>query len=374
LDFESFSQMVSLLYTNHLKVLVNDKFVMMKQKKIALIGDTLGNSGVEKVHALLSIFFQNAGLEVCNIILWDLVTYEYAGSLQVIHTRSEMKKAIQENEFDYIIDFRIRLDFFQEFLISRFMYPKNVFYTVHSGSLDFYFPKSSFLSKLIYKKRNIVTVSKGIKEAILSRKITDKVNCIYNPLNFETIARLKKDVIMEKYVNYILAVGRLDGIKQFDQLILAYSHSILPKKGIKLIIIGEGPNNYMSLCLKLGLESSVEFKGFLVNPFPYFKNALFSVLCSKNEGFPNVLIESLACNTPVVSFDCFSGPSEIIINKQNGLLVDNQNFEKLTNAMNLFVVDENLYSKCKQNALKSVEKFSLENIGNQWLEYLGIDL
>jgi hypothetical protein len=47
---------------------------MVGQKKIALIGDTLGNSGVEKVHALLSVYFQNAGLEVCNIILWDLVT------------------------------------------------------------------------------------------------------------------------------------------------------------------------------------------------------------------------------------------------------------------------------------------------------------
>ena len=151
---------------------------MIKKEKIALIGDTLGNSGVEKVHALLSIFFQNAGLDVYNIILWDIVTYEYAGTLQIIHKRSEMKRALQENEFDYIIDFRIRLDFVQEFLISRFMYPKNVFYTVHSGFLDFYFPKSSFLSRLIYKKRNIITVSNGVKEALLSRNITKNVKIL----------------------------------------------------------------------------------------------------------------------------------------------------------------------------------------------------
>jgi N-acetylgalactosamine-N,N'-diacetylbacillosaminyl-diphospho-undecaprenol 4-alpha-N-acetylgalactosaminyltransferase len=72
------------------------------------------------------------------------------------------------------------------------------------------------------------------------------------------------------------------------------------------------------------------------------KNAKFTVLASKNEGFGNVLIESLACATPVVAFDCLSGPSEIIQDRNNGLLVENQNFKKLAQ-MDLMIEDHDLY-------------------------------
>ena len=100
--------------------------------------------------------------------------------------------------------------------------------------------------------------------------------------------------------------------------------------------------------------------------------AKFYVMSSKNEGFPNVLLESLSLGVPVVSYDCDSGPSEIIINEYNGLLIENQSIEALASGMNRFLNDEKLYIFCKNNAKQSVEKFHMDNIGSKWVELLNL--
>lgn len=354
--------------------------------KIALVGDSLADGGAEKVHALLSVYFENAGLEVHNCIYTDRVTYPYSGSLCNIGTIAPnsffllrkikrfvaFKNFIKSNHFDYIIDFRMRPRLLLEFLNANIVYSNNVKYRVASGILDFYFPKSAFLSQLIYRKKQFVAVSEALQKQILTRNLAKHVTMIYNPVDLTSIATLK-DKFVPEMQNYILAVGRMnDDVKQFDKLIEAYSKSVLPSKNIILVLLGEGNrrDRFVELAHKLSISDKVIFKDFVENPFPYYKSALFSVLSSSNEGFPNVLVEALACETPVVAFDCFSGPREIISNRQNGLLVENQNFEKLTLAMNEMVENQTLFRCCKENALPSVIKFSVEKIGAQWLQYL----
>ena len=83
-----------------------------------------------------------------------------------------------------------------------------------------------------------------------------------------------------------------------------------------------------------------------------------------------VLLEALACETPVVSFDCPTGPSEIIINNKNGLLIEDQNFQKLQEALDRLVTDRRLLESFTNNAKASVKRFSLETIGRQWMDYL----
>ncbi len=82
------------------------------------------------------------------------------------------------------------------------------------------------------------------------------------------------------------------------------------------------------------------------------------------------IIESLASGTPVISVDCPSGPSEIIVTNSNGILVENNNPLALSNAFNTFINDETLYKKCKENAVSSVQHLDVNIVANEWKNLL----
>ena len=361
-----------------------------KKYKIAIVAYNLHYGGLAKVITNLFLLLNEVVfLDVQVVLLDDNDNGEFDGKTVSFGSYSNEKasfvkkikkyflfsKYLRESNLDYIIDLRYRLNPVTEILITKFLYPKaKIIYTIHSSKIETYVPRNNFLTKYLYgTSYKIVCVSKANQDIVkLKHKLTNTTT-IYNPLNLKEIEDKSIEDIHFEF-EYILAVGRLVALKQFDKLMESYSKSILPNKNVKLVIVGDGPEleKMKDLVATLNLSNHIIFTGFSNNPYKYMKKAKFLILSSEYEGFGIVLAEALACGTPVISFDLMSGPNEIITNEHNGLLVDNQNFEKLTEAINELYANDNLYSKCRSNAKESILKFSFEEISKEWLNLMQI--
>lgn len=120
----------------------------------------------------------------------------------------------------------------------------------------------------------------------------------------------------------LVSAGRLSDVKHHDLLIRAFAR-LRRSRAAKLIILGDGPERprLTELAAGLGVEDDVDMPGFVVNPFPYMRQAAVFVLSSRWEGFPLVLVEAMAFGTPIVSTDCPTGPREILEGGKWGRLV-----------------------------------------------------
>ena len=151
----------------------------------------------------------------------------------------------------------------------------------------------------------------------------------------------------------IFAVGRLAPQKNY-QLLLSSFADLQKSKKCNLVIFGQGNqlSTLQSLSEKLGIEERVYFMGFVDSPFRYSKYADLFVLSSLVEGFPNVLLEAMSYGLPCVSFDCDTGPRELINDGINGILVNpNEKELGISKAISRVINDKKLRTNIAEKAL-----------------------
>jgi glycosyltransferase involved in cell wall biosynthesis len=183
---------------------------------------------------------------------------------------------------------------------------------------------TEFLIRKFYSKADLLIAASGGAGQTMTEKFgipAEKIRVIYNPVDPDEIRKLSELPISGpcEFLNspqgpIVMTVGRLTLPKGHWHLIRAFRQVREAIPNAKLVILGDGElSDYLvDLTKKLNLSDCVFFPGFKPNPFQYLKQADVFVLSSLWEGFGNVILESLAVGTPVISTDVRSGPREIL--------------------------------------------------------------
>lgn len=362
-------------------------------KKIALIAQSLHGGGIERVTASLADGFIQKGYEAHIILLRDEIKIDLNAKVK-LHILSKdgkitkisflrpflfskkLKKICAENKFDLVLS---NLADFGGLKIVQLSNIKNLFTIIHNTQSKRRFKrhaKDSILKRYkvrriqkSFEKLDLTAVSKGVEvDLIHTIKATPKsIRTIYNPFDIKSIRTLseeKNDRVIKD--DFILHVGRFELVhKRQDILLEAYKKANISEK---LVILGDGEDRPQieKLIKDLGLENKVVLPGFDSNPYSWLKRAKLFVFSSDYEGLPTVLIESLIVGTPVVSTNCQSGPSEILVDKLAEFLVPIRDVDALANKIKQAL---NQYPEIKEEYL---QKFDSSYIIDEYIKLAGI--
>ncbi|MCE5274130.1 MAG: glycosyltransferase [Syntrophaceae bacterium] len=221
---------------------------------------------------------------------------------------------------------------------------------------------------------SIVAVSKGVADDLASaiHMPRERITVIYNPVVTPELLQMAREPLDHPWFRpgeppVILGAGRLTRQKDFSMLIRSFA-LVRKERPARLLILGEGGERreLEELAGTLGIAGDIDMPGFVDNPYKYMAGAALFALSSKWEGLSTVVIEAMACGTPVVSTDCPSGPREILMDGQYGSLVPVGNVEYFTRAV----------LKALEHPFKPsfawLDRFCPEYVMQKYLEVLGV--
>ena len=327
---------------------------MKNTRNIDLMIDSLAKGGAERVCVSYANYLESIGYNV-RLFLFRFEEISY-------------QEDLNDNIEVIILDCRNSLSLFYKLIIKRIELSKIVLCFNHQIAISLFFYRRAKWANFIIIARNVNYLSKDVSykkvgfKSIFTRFFmkwsynrmdyyiaqceemkndmisflnidNDKVKVIYNPVS--------NNIYHDRNVNKkydVLFVGRLTPQKGIEYLYNILKQVIIVRCDLSICIIGKSYSTYgdenLEMILKLdGLNGAKIDYIESTKDMRYFYNASrVTILTSVYEGFPNVLNESINCCTPVVSFDCKSGPSEII-NTNNGVLIKQYDCKAFSDAI-----------------------------------------
>lgn len=369
--------------------------------KIAVFIYSLGGGGAERVVSQLIPYLENNGFDVYLVLMNNTCVYPFETKNKPFFlensktTESNVLKFLKipflaykyhiflkKNKINKSFSFLTRPGFISV-LTKWFNKKRTIIISERSNSSLQYGNHNlqswinNFLIKELYPKADLIIAnSNGNAQDLITNYNVPryKITTIYNPISLEAIFAIepKKDFFDTNYFN-LVSVGRLDNGKNHQLLIKSFEFFKLQK--LRLYIFGDGilKTELEKTIQDLKLENRVFLMGFESNPYKYLKAADLFVFSSNHEGFPNVILEAMACELPIVSTNCPSGPNEIFkvntdydfsdnVVTDYGILVPRNNIRKMVEAINHLMQNKKYYQNCKTQVVKRVADFEVNKI------------
>lgn len=241
-----------------------------------------------------------------------------------------------------------------------------------------------------HKSDAMISVSKELNEKSVVQYgfNKDKAYTIENPYDVYEILKCAEEKIEKDLLEFIqihktaVAVGRLNEQKGYDDLFEIFDKVIKKCPDAALIILGEGAlkEKLEELLKGKGLQDCVKLIGVKENPFAYMSKCMLYVSTSRHEGFPNTLVEAMACGLPALHTDCMTGPREIFTDNEVENISESQFLEygvlvptyargivtkeimqnMYTDAWVKLIQDENLLRTYSVKAMERAKKYNFE--------------
>jgi glycosyltransferase involved in cell wall biosynthesis len=230
-----------------------------------------------------------------------------------------------------------------------------------------------WLRRELYPKAAAVVVqTESVAQWARSFVAHERVHVIANPVRAALLRAERPELLPAG--NMIVAIGRLTRQKGFPLLIEAFSRSGLPGRGWHLVILGEGPDRIAleAQVRELDLQQCVSLPGLVAAPEAWLHRAELFVLSSLFEGFPNALLEAMACGVACIAFECPSGPAEIICHQRTGVLLPAGDVAALVATLSELAEDPQRRKRLALAAQADVAaRFALDVIVKRWVSLLG---
>ena len=377
--------------------------------KIVILINSLSGGGAERVVSVLlnELCREN---ECYLILLENDVDYKLDERVKIISLNENanlsglmklirlplvafrLSKIIKKHKFIQVVSFLCRANYIN--ILSNLFAKHKIILSERTMSCKIYSDGSLsskinlFLIKTLYKKADlIIPVSLAVKHSLQDDfGLQVPQRAIYNPYDIKNIilsSRMSLDFSID-IERSIISIGRLD--KNKNHSLLLYSFALSDAKDHVLYLLGRGDEeaNLKLLADRLNIANRVIFLGFDNNPYKYLSRCDIFILSSNAEGFPNALVEAMACGCAVISTDCLSGPREILSPDSDinfslkddielgefGILTPVGSQENLTKALNLLINDKNLRLLYAQKAKQRAGDFNIKKIIDEYKDIL----